>query len=66
MELQRISLSFARVRSGRKEERKEGKALLVHTITRACVTVRIVAAEDDGGSGASFAKGRVGGGAIGI
>ena len=30
------------------------------------MTVRIVAAEDDGGSGASFAKGRVGGGAIGI
>ena len=49
-----------------RERRKEGKALLIHTITRACVTVRIVAAEDDGGSGASFAKGRVGGGAIGI
>ena len=30
------------------------------------MAVRIVAAEDDGGSGASFAKGRVGGGAIGI
>ena len=49
-----------------RERRKEGKALLIHTIPRACVTVRIVAAEDDGGSGASFAKGRVGGGAIGI